>query len=136
MSVSFTVHPPVPLHAPLNPGKVNPLAGAALNVTVVPSMKFAVQLLPQSMPVGALATRPVPPPAEVTAIWNCPGGGPVGTNPTQPDISMTAAVANIARHTLDAVRMNNDTPYRRHWMNLQQNWLVDLAAENKRVAGP
>src|SRR5688500_16444554 len=51
-AVMERVHVPVPLHAPLHPAKVDPLAGAAVRVTLTPEAKLAVQVLPQLMPVG------------------------------------------------------------------------------------
>ena len=57
----------VPVHAPLQPAKVEPEAAAAVSVTEVPLAKLAVQLLPQLMPVGLDVTVPVPVPARVTA---------------------------------------------------------------------
>jgi len=43
--------------------KVEPAAGAAVRVTVVPLVKLAEQVAPQLMPAGALVTVPVPVPA-------------------------------------------------------------------------
>lgn len=57
---------PVPVHSPLQPANVEPLAGAALSVTDVPFAKFAAHVLPQLMPAGEDVTVPVPLPIFVT----------------------------------------------------------------------
>ena len=46
-------HPP-----PDQPVKTQPAAGVALSVTAVPAAKVAVQLDPQSIPLGVLVTVP------------------------------------------------------------------------------
>ena len=61
-----TTHDPVPVHAPDQPAKVEPAAGAAVNVTEVPEAYDSVQSVPQLMPVGVLVTVPEPVPALVT----------------------------------------------------------------------
>ena len=61
------VQPPVPVQAPLQPVKVEPEAGVALRAMLVPEVKEALQLPPQSTPLGLEATVPVPVPALVTA---------------------------------------------------------------------
>jgi hypothetical protein len=60
-----TVHVVVPVQAPLQPLKLEPVAGVAVRVTLLPEMKSALQVAPQSMPVGLLVTVPVPVPALV-----------------------------------------------------------------------
>ena len=50
----------IPLHAPLQPLKVEPLAGFAVSVTVLFVAKLAEQVLPQLMPAGLLVTVPEP----------------------------------------------------------------------------
>jgi len=63
-----TAHVPVPVQPPpLQPLKVEPVAGVAVNVTAVPLAKAAEQVVPHEMPVGALVTVPVPGPALVMA---------------------------------------------------------------------
>jgi len=61
-----TVHVPVPLHAPLHPANVDPLPAVAVSVTTVPLLKFALHVLGQLIPLGALTTLPVPVPTSVT----------------------------------------------------------------------
>jgi CheY-like chemotaxis protein len=61
-----TEQAPVPVHAPLQPAKLDPLPGLSVKVTTVPLAKFAVQVAPQLMPAGLLVTVPVPVPASVT----------------------------------------------------------------------
>ena len=56
----------VPLHAPLQPVKTKPVVGAAVRVTEDPLGKFAVHVVPQLIPEGALLTVPVPDPAVAT----------------------------------------------------------------------
>ena len=64
---SVTVQAPVPEHPPpLQPVKVEPAAGVAVNVTAVPLIKLAEHVAPQVMPAGELVTVPLPVPAGVT----------------------------------------------------------------------
>jgi len=59
-----TVQGPVPVHpAPLQPVNVEPTAAAAVNVTAVPFVNDAEQVVPQEMPAGLLVTVPLPAPA-------------------------------------------------------------------------
>jgi hypothetical protein len=55
-----------PEQAPLQPVKVDPLAGVAVRVTEVESVNVALQVAPQVMPAGAEETVPAPVPAVVT----------------------------------------------------------------------
>jgi hypothetical protein len=55
---------PVPVQAPLHPVKLEPAAGVAVSVTIVPLLKLAVQVPGQFIPAGLLLT--VPPPTTVT----------------------------------------------------------------------
>src|SRR5205807_8699349 len=50
----------VPVQAPLQPEKLAPAAGFAVNRTAVPLAKFALQVPGQMMPPGELATEPEP----------------------------------------------------------------------------
>ena len=61
-----TMQAPVPLHAPPHPAKLEPEPGVGVNVTWVPTGKFAPQVLPQLIPAGVLVTTPVPVPESVT----------------------------------------------------------------------
>jgi hypothetical protein len=58
-----TVQLPVPVHAPLQPVNVEPVAGAAVRVTLVPELKLALHVAPQLMPAGDEVTVPLPVPA-------------------------------------------------------------------------
>lgn len=51
---------------PVQPAKVEPVAGVALKVTGVPLLYNAEQVLPQLIPAGVLVTVPLPVPALVT----------------------------------------------------------------------
>lgn len=65
-----TAQAPVPLHAPLQPAKVEPTAGVSVMLTSVPLVKFAVHVPGQLMPDGLLVTVPAPFPATVTVSGN------------------------------------------------------------------
>ena len=56
----------MPLQAPLHPENIDPPAGDADKVTVVPALYALLQSSPQLMPAGLLMTVPVPAPAFVT----------------------------------------------------------------------
>ena len=60
----LTVQVPVPVHAPLQPVKVLPVAGVAVRVTLVPLLKNALHVEPplQLIPVGDELTAPEPVP--------------------------------------------------------------------------
>ena len=66
--VMVTVQEPVPEHAPLQPVKLDPVAGRAVSVTIVPIVKSAMQVLPQSIPPTLEVTAPAPVPALDTLI--------------------------------------------------------------------
>ena len=58
-----TVQLPVPVQAPVQPLKVLPVSGAAVNVTLVDDGKLAVAVekeVPQEIPAGLLVTVPLP----------------------------------------------------------------------------
>jgi hypothetical protein len=61
-----TLQVPVPVQAPLQPVKVEPVEAAAVRVTAVPLLKLYEQVEPQSIPTGELVTAPEPVPAFVT----------------------------------------------------------------------
>jgi hypothetical protein len=70
----LTMHEPVPLHpSPFQPVKVDPLAGAAVSVMLVPKSKRALHVLPQLIPMGLLVTVPLPVPAWLTVRRTCSG---------------------------------------------------------------
>jgi len=54
------------VHAPLQPVKVEPEAGVAVKVTLVPEAILALQALPQLIPLGEELTVPLPVPLLVT----------------------------------------------------------------------
>ena len=57
-----TVHVPVPVQPPLQPVKVEPVAGVAVNVTAVPLVKACEHVAPHEMPDGELVMVPLPVP--------------------------------------------------------------------------
>ena len=69
-----TVHVPVPVHPPSDqPANVELPSGAAVSVTDVPLAKVAEQaesVSPQSMPLGAEVTTPLPVPLSATVSAN------------------------------------------------------------------
>jgi hypothetical protein len=54
-----TMHEPVPVHAPLQPVKVEPVAGVAVSVTDVPYGYDSLQSVPHEMPVPLIVPLPV-----------------------------------------------------------------------------
>ena len=56
----------VPLHAPDHPAKLAPASGIAVSTMAVPLAKFALHVVPQSIPAGLLVTEPVPVPVFCT----------------------------------------------------------------------
>ena len=52
----------LPVQAPPQPAKVEPVVGVAVRVTLAPLAKLATQAAPQLMPAGLLATVPRPTP--------------------------------------------------------------------------
>lgn len=65
-----TEQPPAPVHAPLQPTNIEPLAGVALSVTTLPLGNNAEHVLPQSIPAGVLVMVPVPVPVLLTVRVN------------------------------------------------------------------
>jgi len=55
-----TLHGPVPEQTPDHPTKTAPRPGVAVSTTVVPAANDALQVTPQSIPVGLLVTVPLP----------------------------------------------------------------------------
>ncbi len=69
------MHVPVPVHAPAHRAKTELLAGVAVRMTGVPTVKLALHVCPQLIPAGALVTVPVPVPEFVTVSCTDAGGG-------------------------------------------------------------
>src|ERR1044072_6090322 len=68
---AVNMHVPVPEHEPPDqPENVEPVAGVAVSVTIVPLVKFSEQSMPQVMPAGIELTQPAPVPVfvAVTAV--------------------------------------------------------------------
>jgi hypothetical protein len=74
--VRSTVQVEMPLHPPDQPVNVEVAFGAAVRITDVPLLKFAVQVAPQLIPAGLLVIVPLPVPALSTV--SCTG---VATTP-------------------------------------------------------
>ena len=68
-AVMVTVQALVPVQAPLQPVKVDPVDGAAVKVTEVLSHMVSVQSAPQSIPVPDTVPLPVPDMATVRTYW-------------------------------------------------------------------
>jgi len=68
---AVTEQPPGPLHEPDHPVKIDVASGFALNVTTVPMLKLAPQVVPQAMPEGDEITVPPPVPLllALTVYW-------------------------------------------------------------------
>jgi hypothetical protein len=67
-----TVQVPVPEQAPDQPVNMEPLAGAAVSVTLVPEAYNAEHVVPQLIPATLEVTVPLPAPALATVRGNCP----------------------------------------------------------------
>src|SRR5262245_23485840 len=71
LAVSVTLQVPVPEQPPpLQPAKVEPVAGVTLRVTTVPLLNEAEQVAPQLIPAGSEVTVPRPVPVLVTERVN------------------------------------------------------------------
>ncbi len=64
--LAFSVTEPLLQPVPDHPAKVEPEAGVALSVTVVPLLRVVEQVLPQLIPAGLLVIVPPPVPALTT----------------------------------------------------------------------
>jgi hypothetical protein len=84
-----TVQEPVPLHAPLQPAKVEPVPGVAARVTTVPCAKLALQVAPQLKPAGELVTVPLPVPLRVAVSEYWVGGGGGGGDAPEEKFAVT-----------------------------------------------
>ena len=67
LPLKVTVQEPVPLQSPDQLENSEPTLGAAVKVTLVSTANVWVHVDPQSMPLGALLTLPLPVPARLTA---------------------------------------------------------------------
>lgn len=74
----------VPEHAPPQPANVEPEAGAAVSVTLVPLSYSAEQVDPQSTPAGEEVTVPEPVPALVTERAYLVGAGAIDVSAATP----------------------------------------------------
>ena len=72
-----TLHAPVPLHAPLQPAKAEPVPAVCESENEVPEFSLTLHVLGQSMPtpVGLDATLPEPLPVNETVTRIVLGGG-------------------------------------------------------------
>ncbi len=66
-AVIVVTHEPLPTQAPLQLVNVEPEAGVAVSVTLVPLVKLALHVEPHWMPDGFDATVPLPVPARATS---------------------------------------------------------------------
>ena len=97
-AVIGTTQAPVPLHAPLQPEKVEPEAAVGVSVTEVPWGKVALHIAPQLIPAGLLMTEPLP-------------------VPERPTVSICGAVAveaNVAVTAVAALIVTTQEPVPRH----------------------
>jgi hypothetical protein len=62
LALKVTVHLEVPLHAPLQPRKLEPEFAMAVRVTRLFALKLPLHEVPQLIPAGALVTNPLPVP--------------------------------------------------------------------------
>jgi hypothetical protein len=83
-----TMQLPVPEQAPLQPAKVEPAAGVAVSVSVVPDSTVSLQSVPHAIPAGVLDTEPAPVPLFVTV--SVTGGG----------VELNVAVTDVAALTV------------------------------------
>jgi hypothetical protein len=70
LSAFITREQEAPVQAPLQPVKVEPEAGVAVSVTLVPLSKSALHVVPQLIPLGNEVTVPLPFPVLLTLSEN------------------------------------------------------------------
>lgn len=80
------------------------MLGVAVNVTVLPVLKFAVQVCPQLIPEGLLVTLPVPFPASETVNAACKGTG-LPVSPTHPAKTKSSEIVITAADHRDQADM-------------------------------
>jgi hypothetical protein len=72
-----------PLHAPVHPENVEPVAGVAVKVTTVPEVNVALHVAPHEMPPLDEVTVPPPVPLRATeSVYVGVGGGGGGPAPS------------------------------------------------------
>ena len=118
----------VPLHAPLHPVKTKPVVGAAVKVTEDPEGKFAVQVVPQLIPDGALVTVPVPDPAVVTVSWVGDGAG-IGAGP---DFNPWHPIKNSSAKAAKATK----NAFHNHFFSTDFSLGLALDDESRRAGWP
>jgi hypothetical protein len=93
---AFTVTAQValPLHAPLQPAKVEPEAALAVSVIRVPAATIFVQAVPHAIPAGELVTVPAPVPFFVTDIVT-DSGAPAVAKPLTPRETVSPLAAKF-----------------------------------------
>jgi hypothetical protein len=73
-ALMVTLQAPVPLHAPAQPPKIEPVSGDAERDIVLPVANWLLHIAPQDIPAGVLSTVPVPDPVFATVrgiiFWN------------------------------------------------------------------
>jgi len=76
---------------PLQPVKVEPVAGVAVRVIMVPTGKLAEQVVPHVIPAGELVTEPLPVPAGITVALTR-GGSAASSTSTQSSLPGPSAL--------------------------------------------
>jgi hypothetical protein len=86
----------IPLHAPDQPPKIEPLFGEAVNVTLVPGGKVPPHIEPQAMPAGLLVTGPLPDPTlDTVSVYAV--GATCAVNMPRPWVAATSVVASYQK---------------------------------------
>jgi hypothetical protein len=117
-AASATVQIPVPEHPPpLQPENVEPAAGLAERVTLVPAGKLPEQVVPQLIPAGKLVTVPLPAPAL----------------PTVKEAAVPGWMANAAVIVVGAERETEHVPMPEHPPPLQPENVEPAAGVAVRV---
>jgi hypothetical protein len=90
---TVTVHGAVPVHAPLQPPKLDPAAAEAISLTDVPARYDSQQSPPHLIPAGVLVTVPRPAPRFATERVNDEAGSKNAITGAAPP----TAVVHVAR---------------------------------------